>query len=74
MSGDQKLTEKQIELLRVGRFYFDRAPRPETWNAAHALVRAGLMTMRESGSDEAQYTALNFSITDAGRSALEAAP
>lgn len=71
MSVVYNLTEKQIELLRVGQFYFDRAPRQETWDAAHALVTAGLMEMRESGSDAAQYTALNFSITDAGRAALE---
>lgn len=65
------ITAKQRELLQVGRFHFDRAPRQETWDAAHALVKAGLMEMRESGSDAAQYTALNFSITDAGRAALE---
>lgn len=62
---------KQIELLRVGEFHFDRMPREETWRAAHALVGAGLLKSWESGSHAAQYTALNFRITDLGRAALE---
>lgn len=64
---------KQVELLRAAAdtgFHFDHFPRVETWRASKALVDAGLLDCWESGSDEAQYTAMNFRITDLGREAL----
>src|SRR4051812_16973159 len=62
--------ELQVEVLQAGEFHFDHMPRSETWRAAKALVDAGLVNYWESGSDEAQYTAMNFRITDEGRAAL----
>jgi aryl-alcohol dehydrogenase-like predicted oxidoreductase len=61
----------QIDMLLAGVFHFDRTPRQETWKAAAALVRAGLVETWETGSDEMQYTCTNFRITDLGRKALK---
>lgn len=63
--------ELQVDMLKAGEFHFDRVPRAATSRAADALVKAGLVTTWESGSDEAQYTAINFRITELGRQALK---
>jgi hypothetical protein len=61
----------QIEMLKAGTFHFDHMPKRETWRAAKALVEAGLVDCWETGSDKAQYTAMNFLITAEGRAALK---
>jgi hypothetical protein len=66
-----QLTALEEELLNAGEFYLDGWTNPKSLEAAGRLVNLGFLQMFESGSDEAQYTALNFSITENGKLALK---
>lgn len=71
LPDDADLAE-QVRLLRAGLFHIDGwcRPRPETMRAIRSLLDAQLLRSWESGGDTAQYTVVNFEITDLGREAL----
>lgn len=58
------------QMLDAGEFSIDGWTSQRGREHAAELEQAGYVTSFVSGSDEAQYTAVNYTITDAGRAAL----
>lgn len=66
------LTSLQLSMLEVGKFHLDGSTTARAMAASEDLLRRGYVTRFESGSDEAQYTAYNYTVTPAGKAALAA--
>lgn len=64
------LSQLQKEMLSMTTFDIDGWCSQRGREAAADLHRRGLVTMRVGGSDEAQYTYLRYTITEAGRETL----
>jgi hypothetical protein len=64
------LSDLHIEMLQAGKFHLDGWTSERGHEAADDLLAHGLVTCFTSGSDEEQYTAVNYTISDAGRVAL----
>lgn len=63
-----ELSDLQKQMLQAGEFHLDGWCSQRGHEAAADLVDKGLLTRFDSVSP--QYTALNYTITDAGREAL----
>lgn len=63
-----ELTDLQRQMLSVGEFHLDGWTSQRGREAAADLEQRGLIKTFESGGD--QYTVINCTVTDAGRSAL----
>ena len=66
------LTELQRRMLGSCQFHIDGWCSERAKRDADNLLDRGLVTCFEGGSRDAQYTSLNYTITDAGRAALDA--
>lgn len=67
-----ELNELHKQMLKAKKFHLDALSTERGRIAAAELEQAGYVTCFDSGSDESQYTCLNYTITDAGREALKA--
>jgi hypothetical protein len=63
-----KLSQLQRRMLEAGEFHVDGWTSLAGQSAATELLALGLVTSFEGG--DSQYTAINYTITDAGRAAL----
>lgn len=59
------LTDLQKQMLQQDKFHLDSWSSPASHEAADDLVDNGLYTVFEGG--DSQYTAINYTITEAGR-------
>ena len=66
MTQDSDLSDRQVEMLEAGEFHVDGWCGTASLYDADDLEKRGYVTCFESGSDEAQYTALNYTVTEAG--------
>jgi len=62
------LTDLHKQMLQAGEFHVDGWTSERGRRAADELERAGYLT--RFVNQESQYTAINFTITEAGRQAL----
>ena len=58
------LSELQLLMLEAGSFCIDGWCSIKGREAADDLHRRGLLSMREGGSDEAQYTVYEYTVTE----------
>ncbi len=65
-----QISDLQSRMLEAGEFHLDGWTNPNSLSAASELVEKGFLTMTVGGSDEEQYTAYNFTITNEGKDLL----
>lgn len=62
------MTDLQRQMLEAGKFHVDGWTSPRGRGAAADLEARGLL--RSFTTCESQYTAINYTVTDAGKAAL----
>jgi hypothetical protein len=64
------MNELECRMLEAGSFVIDGWTSPRGHAAAAKLKNKGLVVSRQIGSNEAQYTGIQFTVTAKGRAAL----
>ena len=65
------LNDIQRHMIIAGKFHVDGWTSSAGRIAADDLLKLGYVTCFESGSDDEQSTVLNYTVTDAGRAAID---